>query len=269
MWDSRSGSRGDGGGDELLIFDVVGEADGGGDPNETGARLAALAVAPAISGLWIQTAKHKQRGGFRWMIEIEYGTRPKAEDQIGIEFDISTVNQRRLVSLETLNKYGGTRDFKGAIGVSKDKVDGVDVPIGEAKFALKKWFKPADLTISFFLTALNLAGKVNNATFYGLPAGTLLFDGLGASWIYDLATDPEDQEPVEVPARFRFSPNVTGLTVQGITGISKNGWEYIWPYFEDDTDDANKLLIAKPVQINREKVIETADFSTLGFGTSF
>jgi hypothetical protein len=268
-WDSRSGSRGDGGGDELVIIEVYGIPDGGGDPTIGGARALALAEAPAIAGLFMQKIGHKPLGGFRWLFTLEYGTRPKSTDQIGIEFEIATVSQKRLCSISTVAKYGGTRDFKGAINVSKDRVEGCEVPIGEARFTLKKWFKPADLSISFFLTALELAGKTNSATFYGLPAGSLLFEGLGASWIYDLATDPEDQEPVEVPARFKFSPNVGEHVISGITVAAKKGWEYLWPYFEDDVDETNKLLIAKPAQINREKVIESADFSALGFGTSF
>jgi hypothetical protein len=268
MWDSRSGSRG-GSGDELVIFDVLGIPDGLGDPTVGGARLEVLAVAPAIAGLFIQKIGHKPRGGFRWLFTIEYGTRPKLTNQIGIEFEVSTVNQKILTSLETVGTYGGTRDFKKAIGVSKDRVDGCEVPIPEASFVLKKWFKPASLSITFFTTALALAGKTNNATFYGLPEGTLIFKGLGASWIYDLATDPNDQEPVEVPARFAFSPNLGEHTIAGITIAAKKGWEYLWPYFEDDVDATNKLLVEKPAQINRERVLESANFATLGFGTAF
>ena len=62
MWDSRSGSRG-GGGDELVVIDVYGIPDGDGDPTVGGARTLALAEAPTIPGLFIQKIGHKVRGG--------------------------------------------------------------------------------------------------------------------------------------------------------------------------------------------------------------
>lgn len=277
MWDSRSGSRGGDAGEELLIYDVLGFEDGDGPPTEAGARAAVIAEAPTIAGLYRGAVRHRQRGGYRWLIEVEYSTKPKDPEKVQFEWDISSVNVIRKLSLATLNVYTATgfsgvitsSTYRGGINVTKDGVQGTEVPVGEGKFTLTRWFKPYQLTPTFFTTAHALVGFTNNAEFYGLPAGTLLFDGLTARCIYDVTTDPEDQEPVEVPGRFRYSPNVSGQTVHGITGVAKNGWDFNWPAFVDDVDSTANMLVQKPAAIIRDKVVEAADYSLIGLGTAF
>ena len=64
--------------------------------------------------------------------------------------------------------------------------------------------------------------------------------------------------------RFAASPNVQNLTIGGINGIDKKGWEYLWVRYADDEDVNAKVLVKKPIGVYVEQVYENGDFSGLG-----
>ncbi|RMF94392.1 MAG: hypothetical protein D6741_12675, partial [Planctomycetota bacterium] len=112
------------------------------------------------------------------------------------------------------------------------------------------------VTDAYKATLYNLTGTVNNATFRNFAAGEVLFMGASGS-----KRGPGDWE---ITFRFAASPNVTGLTIGEITGINKNGWDYLWVAYADDVDDAAKELIKKPIAAYVERVYRYTDFSLLG-----
>jgi hypothetical protein len=265
MWNSREGSRGESA-SELLIYDVEGTDPG---DDEAGARAAVLGEAPAkVGGLFLQSIRHSQRGGLRWLFELEYGRRTRDPDKMGIDIEVTTATAKRQLSISTVASYaagGGTApDFHGAINVSKGKIDGVEAPYQEAKFGIRKWYSPDELTFAFWDTIFRIAGKVNSDTFLGLAAGEVLFEGAGCSYIYELDVDAEEQERVEVNYRFRFSPNVGSQTIHGITVAAKQGHDYLWGYFEDSPDDTAKLTVVTPRALYVERVVERTAFAPLG-----
>ena len=71
-------------------------------------------------------------------------------------------------------------------------------------------------------------------------------------------------EDWEITYRFAASPNVTNLTMGGITGIAKPGWAYLWVRYADDVSE--KVLVKQPIAIYVEKVYEDGDFSGLAIG---
>ena len=62
---------------------------------------------------------------------------------------------------------------------------------------------------------------------------------------------------------FEVSPNVTGYSIGGITGINKNGHDYIWFNFKQEQDAATGLKVATPRAAYVAEVYEEADFSTM------
>ena len=74
-------------------------------------------------------------------------------------------------------------------------------------------------------------------------------------------------EDWEITFRFAASPNVAGLSLGNISGINKEGWQYLWVRFADDEDGSSSTLIKKPVAAYVERVYEYGDFSGLGIGT--
>lgn len=283
MWDSREGEDGESA-NELLIFEVVGERaldaePDDDDPDEVGARealyehLAEEIEEPAgrLGALYRGPVRLKQRGGWRWLMEVPYDRKSRDPEQTGIEIDISTVNVKRFFSLETMGRYAAdgddAPDLHGAINVSKGKIEGTDVPVGELKLVIRRRKKPGDFTLDYMDALYRLAGKKNQSTFWGFPPGTLIFDGATASFTFDVTTSMDDQIAFEVPYRFRFSPHVEDLEVHGITVAEKRGWDYMHPFFVDEVDDDAQQLVVKPQSLHVEEVIEDGDFSELGIGT--
>ena len=97
-------------------------------------------------------------------------------------FDTSGGTQHITQSLATIASYaasGTPPDFGGAVGVTHDSVEGVDITIPVYSFSETHFLDAAFVTPAYYGTLFNLTGKVNNASFKGLAAGECLF--LGAS----------------------------------------------------------------------------------------
>jgi hypothetical protein len=164
-------------------------------------------------------------------------------------------------SLATVNSYapaGETPpDFKGAIGVSTDSVEGTDITIPVFNFTETHYVPVALLTGAYKVVLFYLTGRVNHAPFKGFARGEVLFQGASGS--------QRGQEDWEITFSFAASPNATGLTVGDITDIDKKGWEYLWVRYQD-AEDAD-VLVKQPAAVYVEQVYLYGDFSLLGIGT--
>jgi hypothetical protein len=201
-------------------------------------------------------------GDGQWVVTVRYGIRPPSEvGESSFAFDTSGGTQHITQSLGTVASYaasGTPPDFGGAVGVTHDSVEGVDITIPVYSFSETHYLDDAFVTPAYYGTLFNLTGKVNDAAFKGLAAGECLF--LGASGSKRGAAD------WEITYRFAGSPNRTGLVVGPITGIAKKGWEYMWVRYADSEDTAANAIVKKPVAVYIEKVYDEGDFSALGIG---
>jgi hypothetical protein len=149
-----------------------------------------------------------------------------------------------------------------------------DMPIGETNDGEPQgceitipqfsWSETVEFNISFVdfayaMTLYGLTGKVNNASFRGFAAGEVLF--LGAS-----GGRQKDETLCDIQFNFAASPNVTGLTVEPISGIAKYGWDYLWIKYEEN--DNGGIRYKAPIAAIVDQVYPTGDFSLLGIGTS-
>jgi len=202
------------------------------------------------SCLWTGTAPYAP---------LDSPTPPTTGESV-FSFDTSGGTQHITQSLSTVGRYPGTApDFKGAIGVTHDNVEGVDITVPVYAFSETHYLPASQVTPAYKLTLFNLTGKVNNSPFKGLAAGECLFLGASGS-----RRGPDDWE---ITFRFAGSPNRTGLTVGPITGISKKGWEYLWVRYADAEDTASHTLVKQPIAAYVEKVYEEGNFAALGIGT--
>ena len=185
---------------------------------------------------------------------------PPVTGESVFNFDTGGGTQHITQSLQTLGRYPGTApDFQGAIGVTHDNVEGVDITVPVYTFSETHYLPSSQVGNAYKMTLFSLTGKVNNGAFKGLAAGECLF--LGASGSKRGADD------WEITFRFAGSPNRTGLTVGPITGISKKGWEYLWVRYADMEDTASHTLVKQPVAAYVERVYDEGNFSSLGIGT--
>jgi len=191
---------------------------------------------------------------------FEHQDPPQAGDST-FAFDTAGGIQHITQSIATINKYtasGTAPDFKGAIGVTADNVQGVDITVPVYNFVESHTLDPDDVDDAYKGAIFNLTGKVNNAPFRGLAAGECLFLGASGS-----RRGRGAEDPWEITYRFAGSPNRTNLTVGGIIGIAKKGWEYLWVRYQDAVDDVSNNLVKQPLAVYVEKVYEEGDFSTL------
>jgi len=194
-------------------------------------------------------------------------------DRAGGGFCLVTVNRkvRQLASLSFattggtlhLNQSYGTRasypapgrtapNYQGAIGVDGSTVNGVDVTVPAFNFSLRRRFK--FVSTAYLAQVLSLTGKVNSATWEVFAAGELLF--LGAEGAED------DENYVDMTYQFAARPNQTGLTIGGINGITKRGWDYLWVKHEEKV--VADLVLTVPAAVYIEQVYPEGNLSTLG-----
>jgi hypothetical protein len=207
-------------------------------------------------GKWTGTVKYAAPENIR--------TKPKTGDRV-ITFDTSGGTQHITQSISTAHKYaplGKTApDFKGAISVTHDSVEGCDVVVPTFKFSVTAYIADEDVTPTYIGKLYALTGKINNAEFTVLgfgafQAGELLF--LGSA-----ATQRGDGSDWEVQWHFAASPNKTGITIGDIQNVEKKGWEYLWVRYEDTDDTTAKSIVKRPTAVYVEKVYDEGDFGDL------
>jgi hypothetical protein len=239
-----------------------------GTEDDADVKTLVAANAPLIyAGLPRKDFQIRPQGGGIWEATVRYSlsdpNRTQDPPQTGdsrFSFDTGGGTQHITQSLETVASYavaGPPPDFQGAIGVSHDAVEGTDVTVPIYHFSETHYIDNALVTGAYKASLFFLTGKTNDAPFKGFEEGEVLFLGASGS--------KRGDEDWEISFRFAASPNVTGLSVGPINGISKKGWEYLWVRYADAEDQ--NTLIKRPVAVYIERVYEAGDFTALGIGT--
>lgn len=247
------------------------------------ARAAFLSVFPAsFFGLLFEDADIEPVGGLFWKATARYNstTTQSADGQGGAEpgtappvpsgtdpvspeysFDISTVTEKITQSKQTISKTrrGGllpAPDNQKAIGVTLDgNVEGCDRMSPHMEWSVTRVF--GFVTLNYFQSLYALVGTTNNATFYGFPAGTLLF--IGASLQVRDGTRPT------MSYKFAARPNQTDIEIcTDLVVPVKKGWEYLWVSYKN-VDDAGKLFM-QPDAAYVERIYDPSNFALLGIG---
>jgi hypothetical protein len=241
-----------------------------GTDSENEAKIAATNATPGAWGslsnpplLFRQAIQLEVVGPNLWLATVRYdttGTQPlSAEDSF--EFDTSGGTQHVTQSIDTVGIYAApgfiAPDFQGAIGVTQNGVDGVDIVVPVFNFSETHRFP--EISPAYKGGLFQATGKINNKTFRGFSPGEVLF--LGAS---GNRRDSDPETPWELTYRFAAQPNRDGIQVGAISGIAKLGWDYMWVRYMESEDDAAKSLIKRPVAVYVEQVYESIDFSILG-----
>jgi hypothetical protein len=175
-------------------------------------------------------------------------------------FEIGGGSQKVYQSLSTIAKYptATAPDFKGAINVGADSVEGVDIISPEFGFSETHYVSATSVDAAYKAALAAAAGKVNNATFRGFAAGEVLF--LGATGT------KRGNEDYEITYRFAVSFNQTSITVGGIAVAAKGGWEYLWVRYKNDVDTGKSAHVRVPAAVYVEQVYAAANFGTLNLG---
>ncbi len=260
-FESRKSTTGDNPSAEL-VYTVRGTND------DLAARAAAESESPAnYDSIPRQTVSVEPVGDELWEAVVRYGRAqggglPQTGESV-FSFDTGGGTQHITQSKDTISTHAapGTTapDFQGAIGVTADGVEGVDITVPVYQFAETHYFPDEVVTPAYKGTLFSLTGKVNSGSFRGFQPGEVLFLGATGS---KRGTDPEADW--EISFRFAASPNATGLSVGPITGISKKGWEYLWVRYADQEDTATRAIVKRPIAAYVERVYDDGNFAGLG-----
>jgi hypothetical protein len=170
-------------------------------------------------------------------------------------FETRGGSQHITQSLATTRYGDGAAPTGGAIGATADAVEGTEITVPIYTFSETHTFGNAAVTTAFKSTIFSLTGTVNNGSFRGLDAGECLFLGAAGQQLGD--------GDWSIDFAFAGSPNLTGLGVGDITGIAKQGWDYLWVRYQTAEDATAKLLVRKPIGVYVEQVYRRANFGAL------
>lgn len=186
-----------------------------------------------------------------------------SEAQPTFSFDTSGGTQHITQAVSHVASYAAAgktpADFHGAIGVTKDSVEGVDITVPIYAFSETHYLANSLVTSAYKGQLFTLTGKTNNAAFKGCAAGECLFLGASGS--------QRGGDKWEINFRFAASPNKASFQVGGITVAAKKGWDYMWVRYEETEDAAAFALVKRPVDVHVDKVYEEGNFALLGIGT--
>lgn len=147
-------------------------------------------------------------------------------------------------------------DFEGAINVSGDSVNGIDVVVPNLRYS-ETWIMPVPVAMSaaYVEAVYTRTGTVNQNQFRAFKPGESLFIGARAQW-------QGDQPYVAVTFDFECRPNVENFVVSnGLDAFPKEGWQYVWILYETATSSGR--LIRRPLNAYKQTLYEKKDWSPL------
>ncbi len=201
-------------------------------------------------------AKHEKI----YTANLDFSSAPDVErSDVGdetVSFDLSSQTVKTIVSPQTVQKYaiaGSTApDFQGGIGFDGKKFEGADVFVEQFTFSVTKILANTSITNAYIQSLRDTAFRWNASTYRGQAPGECLFAGASGS--------PRDAKSYSVTHKFLASRNRSGLAFGGVSGISKQGWDYLWALFADVEDTTAKFVTPRPLAVYIERLYTSANF---------
>lgn len=158
--------------------------------------------------------------------------------------------------------------MKKAICVADGSVKGVDIIVPALQWTEAYDVPAAFVTAAYIKTVASLTGSVNTSGFRGFDQGEVLFAGCNGTQEWD---EEKGDGPWNLSFKFVASPNAgPGKTlpspdIEGISGIEKNGHEYLWIKYQTSEDEG--VIVQKPQFVYVNRVYRDGNFSGLGIGS--
>jgi hypothetical protein len=227
--------------------------------------LAAAGSPTTQGGLIRQNVHIEQEGNDIWKADVQYGIAEQGEaGDVSWSFDIGSEGFHITNGLEHVASFvasGTAPDHKGAIGVRQDgsgtTVEGVDIKLPVFTWE-ETYYAPYSTVASYgFIQTLEATvARINDAAWRIWAKGELLLLGVSGA--------KRGEEPVGLTYRFAVSRTKTSMTIGDITGVDKEGHNYLWIEYEQKDDAAADKLTSRPLAVHVERVYDYADFTALG-----
>ena len=214
-----------------------------------------------FDGLFIESISRERHGPRSWLFTAEYTPFAPDVGEYVVSVDTTGGTLLRTVAISETRYGSGAPNFGGAIDVQDGVAQGCEIVIPAMKLQVKARLKSSLLgsPIAYANVIASLTGTVNSSPEFGgaYAAGELLF--LGASG------DVVGENPT-LTFSFAASPNLTGQTIGGISGIAKGGHQYLWCHFENAVDSGVAIRRPKAVYVNT--VYRSASWVPLKIGVT-
>lgn len=273
--DSRQRTKGDspttvlrynlhGSDDDTALFSAL---LGGSPSTYDGLPRRSYAINPVGPSFWIGEAVYRQTTGVK-------SFPPPGEGDVSVTFDTTGGTAKTYFSKATVSAYGSTPSGGATIGdngnlinCTQDTVEGTEVVVPQFAFQRTLYIDAADMSSAYIERLYLQTGTTNSGGW------TVTFDDgqtmtfAGGEALFMGARGGKQGGPHgdlwEVAQYFAAQPNATALTVGGIAGIAKKGWEYLWVRYLPAVAGALGIPTQKAVAAYVERVYDASDFGGL------
>lgn len=264
---SRTRTEAASGGTATLLFTV-----GGTDDEDEALRFGLPKTPIKFRALLRQSSTIKRKGNKLWDLDIKYGIQTatgaaQRQLEIGeVRFSWDTTGGTIHIthSRETTGKFAAAGinacDFKGAIGVNENNIEGVDIVVPSLQFTLTFRAPFALVNLDYVKTIHDLTGTTNDGPFFGFNESELLYIG---------GTGDESSTDSSITSHsFVGIPNESDIAVgSDITVTVKKGHEYMWVAYALEEDTVCNRTVKQPISAYTERVYRKANFLDLKIGT--
>ncbi len=197
-----------------------------------------------------------------WKVTLTYSLPEKEQNSTHIQFGFSTngetshistaISQRSIVS-RTGSSLIPPETYR-LIGVGKETIEGIDLTDPGLSFNITGYFDPSIWTTSVMLTYASLSKTYNNATFYGFPAGSVLFDYCDAN--------SEAFKYVPVTFNFIYKPNISAVADPPFSSLTMFGHDIVDYLYDPKITNSSQIL--QPTYRQVMQVRNPGNFDLLG-----
>lgn len=225
----------------------------GSPPNLGALALDKISASEEVPGVYDATAA--------WRTFARTAPRAMGESQFSFELSLEPVRIR--VPRGAIQVYAApgeptwTPQLIGDTG-NGEEPEGVDVYEPTYEESETHWVPLTALTPAYREVLKTCVGSVNNAPFKGNAAGEALLKGVSGT--------RRGAADAEVTFRWGVRRNQSGMTIQGVTGVNKGGWQYLWPRSKIVPQGSNVIRHAI-THVAVATVFPAANFTDLNIGT--
>ncbi len=230
----------------------------------------------------LQKCLADHEGNGVWNVTAYYGPIPPLSTGLTIwEIDTTGGREKRYQSIATSFRQqsdawlqvppsgGGMIDFEGAIGVSKDSVEGVETSVPKLTLTAKRKYNSSALAYNYVQQLYQLTAKTNQAIFFVTWQSQTLTFQIGELLFLGAVVTEATASQLEIDHKFeasydRLVANGNGITAVGFSEpLQKYGWDYGWLSYMDATSSSGQAFIKAPQQFQSDQVYDKGDFSIL------
>lgn len=209
-------------------------------------------------GLFLKPTELTRVADDIWQADVSYEERDFAEDDSIFNFQIGLgtahiTQAKEHIDSKTSLLFPQAVDHDGAINVTPDGVDGVDIAIPEFEWSWTVKHPRTLITRQYIDTLEELTGQWNSSTWKDYPEKEIQFLGCSGSTM-------AKEKFSELTYKFKRVRSVTNQSIGDINGVDKLGMDYLWVEYALTEDGAAQQLARIPKAVHVERVYDVGDF---------